>query len=55
MALIAATPSGRKYQTKGTFKIPDNADYSWAHPVIANGKLYLRGNDKMLCYDIKAK
>ena len=27
---------------------------SWPHPVIANGKLYLRDQDDLHCYDIKA-
>ena len=25
---------------------------AWAHPVIANGHLYLRDQDLLLCYDI---
>ena len=28
---------------------------AWAHPVIANGKLYIRDQDVLLCYDVKAK
>ncbi|MEN9667947.1 MAG: hypothetical protein RLZZ326_4310, partial [Planctomycetota bacterium] len=28
---------------------------SWAHPVILDGKLYLREQDAILCYDIKAE
>ncbi|TWU33368.1 PQQ-binding-like beta-propeller repeat protein [Novipirellula artificiosorum] len=27
---------------------------SWAHPVIADGKLYLREQDKLMCYKLKA-
>ena len=27
----------------------------WSHPVLANGKLYLRDQDVLLCYDVKAK
>jgi len=26
---------------------------AWAHPVIANGKLYVQDMDFLLCYDIK--
>ena len=26
---------------------------SWAHPVISGGLLYLRGKDKILCYDVR--
>jgi outer membrane protein assembly factor BamB len=27
----------------------------WAHPVIANGRLYLRYNETLHCYDVKAR
>jgi len=27
---------------------------SWAHPVISDGRLYLRNQDTLLVYDIKA-
>jgi len=27
---------------------------AWTHPVIANGKLYLRDQDLLFCYDVKA-
>jgi outer membrane protein assembly factor BamB len=51
MALIGATPEG--YREKGTFKIPDVEQPSWSHPVIADGKLYLREQDALYCYDVK--
>lgn len=51
MALIDADPE-KGFQQISTFKIPDNMKQSWAHPVISDGKLYLRGNNKILCYDI---
>lgn len=50
MALIEATPKG--YHLKSSFKVPI-AGNGWPHPVIANGKLYLRGADQLLCYDLK--
>ncbi len=54
VALVAATPSG--YQETGRFNQPDRSNQkSWAHPVIANGKLYLRDMDELLCYDVKQK
>jgi len=28
---------------------------NWPHPVIAGGQLYLRDQDVLLCYDVKAK
>ena len=27
----------------------------WAHPVVANGKLYLRDHELLFCFDIAAK
>jgi outer membrane protein assembly factor BamB len=51
MALVGATPEG--YREKGTFKIPDVEQPSWSHPVIADGKLYLREQDALYCYDVK--
>jgi outer membrane protein assembly factor BamB len=54
MALVVATPAG--YQEKGQFEQPDRSSAnSWSHPVIAHGKLYLRDQDILLCYDVKQK
>lgn len=50
MALIEATP--KSYELKGSFKIGINNGRSWAHPVISHGRLYLRDQDEMICYDI---
>ena len=51
MALVEATPSG--YQLKGSFKIKSRNGKSWAHPVILQGKLYLRDQDELHCYSIE--
>ncbi len=51
MALIEATP--KKYNLKGQFQIASNNGRSWPHPVIHEGKLYLRDQGTLLCYDIK--
>ena len=54
MALIKATPEG--YEEVGRFDQPDRSDHrAWPHPVVANGKLYLRDQDILLCYDVRAK
>jgi outer membrane protein assembly factor BamB len=53
VALIEANPKG--YKLKGKFKTKTHNGDGWAHPVIAGGKLYLRDQDDLLCYDIKAK
>jgi len=51
MALVEATPDA--FKLKGTFRIATVNGKSWPHPVIANGKLYLRDEDDLHCYDIK--
>lgn len=51
---VEASPGG--FVEKGRFDQPDRSEKnSWPHPVVANGKLYLRDQDLLLCYDIKAK
>lgn len=52
MALIEATPE--KYVLKGSFEVQPREAKGWSHPVIAHGRLYLRDQDVLLCYDIKA-
>ncbi len=51
MALIEATPQG--YKMKGAFSIPGVSHPSWAHPVIAGGKMYLREQDNLYVYNLK--
>jgi outer membrane protein assembly factor BamB len=54
MALIEANPE--KCVEQGRFEQPERSrEHAWAHPVIANGKLYLRDMDTLLCYDVKGK
>ncbi len=52
VGLAEATPEG--YREKGRFEIPDKGQMSWAHPVISDGRLYVRNQDMLLVYDIKA-
>ena len=54
MMLIEASPEG--FKEHGRFEQPDRTDKkSWSHPVVAGGKLYIRDQDELLCYDVKAK
>jgi len=54
VALVEATP--RAYKQTSTFTPPDASGQStWPHPVIANGHLYLRDQQVLLSYDIRAK
>jgi outer membrane protein assembly factor BamB len=54
VAIIEASPDG--YKELGRFDQPDRSHkQSWPHPVIADGKLYLRDQDELQCYDVKGK
>ncbi len=45
-------PSPESCQVVSTFKVPLGDGLHWAHPVVANGRLYLRHGDALMCYDI---
>jgi outer membrane protein assembly factor BamB len=48
-------PNPTQYTERGRFEQPDRTRLpAWAHPVIANGRLYIRDQDVLFCYDIKA-
>ena len=51
VGLIEATPQG--YKEKSRFEIRKGSYPTWTPPVIANGKLYLREQDNLYCYNIK--
>jgi outer membrane protein assembly factor BamB len=54
--MIVFEPSPKEYLERGRFAQPDRSGKpAWPHPVIANGRLYLRDQDVLLCYDVKAK
>jgi len=52
LALVKADPAD--YVEAATFKIPgSDARPSWSHSVIVDGRLYLREQDRILCYDLR--
>ncbi len=54
--VLLIEPNAKEYVERGRFEQPDRSrSPAWAHPVIANGKLYIRDQDVLLCYDVKAK
>ncbi len=53
MALVKAVADD--YEEVGSFQAPKRSGPSWAHPVVSDGKLYLREGDMLYCYDIRAK
>lgn len=58
VVLVEATPSG--WNERGRFEIPEKSKHPrrsgqiWTHPVVANGKLYLRDHELLFCYDVSA-
>jgi outer membrane protein assembly factor BamB len=50
-ALVEASP--KAFNVKGKFLPVFNQGQAWPHPVIHDGKLYLRSNDTLMCYDVR--
>ncbi|MEQ1902604.1 MAG: PQQ-binding-like beta-propeller repeat protein [Pirellulaceae bacterium] len=55
--LLKVNPEG--WEEKGRFKLSPQTEKRspqgriWVHPVIANGKMYLRDQELIMCYDVK--
>ena len=58
VSLISADP--KAWKEEGRFKLPQPSAGKkpkggiWAPPVISNGKLFLRDQELLFCYDVKA-
>lgn len=53
VVLVEASPTA--FKEKGRFTIPEAlAGKSWAHPVVFGGRLYLREQDNLFAYNLKA-
>ncbi|MFP6691458.1 MAG: PQQ-binding-like beta-propeller repeat protein, partial [Pirellulales bacterium] len=53
VGLVEATPD--EYRELGRFSIERQGRPSWAHPVVANGRFYIRDQQRLTCYDVTAK
>ena len=57
IAVIAASPNG--WREFGRMEIPERSTHRsvdnavWTHPVVANGKLYIRDHELLFCFDLK--
>jgi outer membrane protein assembly factor BamB len=51
VALAKVTPQG--FQTISSFKVTPGTGEHWAHPALADGRLYLRHGDALMAYDVK--
>ena len=47
-------PSPEKCQVVSTFKVPEGDGPHWAHPVVANGRLYIRHGEALMCFGVSA-
>jgi outer membrane protein assembly factor BamB len=49
-------PGAKGFEVVGRFRlVPERTSDAWTHPVIANGRLYLRYHETLFCYDVRAK
>ena len=53
VALAEASPEG--YREHGRFSLETGSLPTWSHPVVSNGKLYLRDQDTIYAYDVRGK
>jgi outer membrane protein assembly factor BamB len=51
VGLAEATPAG--YREKGRFRISDQGWPAWAHPVVSNGRLYIRNQGVVSAYSLR--
>jgi len=52
--ILLVEPNPHKYVEHGRFMQPDRSrNNAWAHPVVANGRLYIADQNVLLCYDVK--
>ena len=57
VAMIEASP--KKYNLLGKFELPVRAKVRkpsgkvWSHPSLSDGKLYLRDQELVFCYEVK--
>lgn len=49
-------PTAKEFEVAGRFRlVPERKSDAWTHPVISNGRLYLRYHETLFCYDVRAK
>jgi outer membrane protein assembly factor BamB len=53
VGLAEVTPKG--YVEKGRFEIADQGLPSWAHPVVAGARLYIRNQNTLTAYDVRGR
>jgi hypothetical protein len=50
MVLVEATPEA--YRELGRIKVFTRGQKTWNNPAMANGRIYIRNEEEMACYDL---
>jgi len=53
VALVKASPDG--FNVISSFEVPKGTGEHWAHPVVCDGRLYIRHGDALMVYDVRAE
>ncbi|TWU36108.1 hypothetical protein [Novipirellula artificiosorum] len=54
--ILLIEPSQEEFIERGRFVQPDRSRApAWAHPIVANGKLFIRDQGLLFCYDVSAQ
>ena len=54
--VLLIRPEPKQFVLVSSFELPNEAPgNSWAHPVVLNGRMYLRHAQYLYCYDVKAE
>ncbi len=59
--VVLTEANAEGWKETGRFDLPEKSQFPrkagmiWAHPVVANGKLYIRDHELLFCYDVAAK
>jgi len=52
--VLLVEPTGSEFRVRGRFHIaPNRTRDAWAHPVLLDGRLYLRYHDELQCRDVR--
>jgi outer membrane protein assembly factor BamB len=52
--MVLIEPDPKQYTERSRFQQPDRTRLpAWSHPVVANGRLYVRDQDVLFCYNVK--
>lgn len=53
--MLLLEPTAAKFEERGRFRLANVRDRNaWAHPVIFEGRMYLRYQDELFCFDVRA-